>query len=94
MLVHNICIRMVSDNLSGWCLLLHLRENITDVVPWVPVQALLEPLLIKEVTDEANTATEDKQTIESSVLNYVLRFIFGEEVTETFEIEDIPLYDK
>ena len=81
---------MVSDNLSVWCLLLHLRENIADVIPWVPVQALFEPLLIEEVSNEANTATEDKQTIESSILNYVLRFIFGEEVTEIFKSENIP----
>ena len=65
-------------------LLLHLRENITDIIPWMPVQALFEPLLIEEVSNEADTATEDKESIESSVLNYVLRFIFGEEATEIF----------
>ena len=64
--------------------MLHLREDITDVVPWVSVQALLEPFLIEEVSNEANTSTKDKETIESSVLDDILSFIFGEEITKIF----------
>ena len=64
--------------------MLHLREDITDVVPRVSVQALFEPFLIEEVSNEANTSTKDKETIESSVLDDILSFIFGEEITKTF----------
>ena len=64
--------------------MLHLREDITDVVPRVSVQALLEPFLIEEVSNEANTSTKDKETIESSVLDDILSFIFGEEITKIF----------
>ena len=63
---------------------MHLRENITDVIPRVSVQALFEPFLIEEVSNEANTSTKDEETIESSVLDDILGFIFGEEITKIF----------
>ena len=62
--------------------MLHLREDITDVVPRVPVQALFEPFLIEEVSNEANTSTKNKETIESSVLDDIFSFIFGKESTK------------
>lgn len=68
---------------------MHLRKNITDVIPWVSVQALFEPLLIEEVPNEANTATKDEETIESSVLDDILGFIFGEEITRIFDMMNI-----
>ena len=47
------------------------------------VQALLQSLLVQEVSDESHTTTQDKQTIQSSVLDDIFSFIFGKESTKT-----------
>ena len=45
-------------------LLVHLWQDIADVIPRVPVQPLLEPLLIEEVADEPDAASEHKHPIQ------------------------------
>ena len=47
------------------------RHHVRNVVPWMSVQSLLEPLLVKVVTNEAHAAAEHKQCIEGAYL-YVL----------------------
>ena len=64
------------------CLLVHLWQDIADVVPRVPVQALLEPLLIEEVADEADAASEHKHPIQRASLDVRLCLVLREEPTE------------
>jgi len=45
----------------------------------VTVQALFQPLLVKEMADEADAATKHKETIQRPGFNYVLCFVFGKE---------------
>lgn len=41
----------------------HVACDIGDVVPWVTVERLLEAILIKEVPNETNRSSKDKETI-------------------------------
>ena len=58
---------------------MHLRQDVADVVPGVTVQALLQSLLVQEMTNETDRATQNEETVEGSVLDYVLWFILREE---------------
>ena len=51
---------------------MHLRQDVADVVPGVTVQALLQSLLVQEMTNETDRATQNEETVEGSVLDYVL----------------------
>ena len=45
-------------------LLVHLWEDVADVVPGVAVQALLQPFLVKEVTDKPDRPSKNKQPVQ------------------------------
>ena len=62
--LHNISQKLLTFELSSvhW-LSLSLRKHEADVVPGVAVQALLQPLLVQEVADEADAAAEDEETV-------------------------------
>ena len=49
------------------------------------VQALLQSLLVQEMSDKSDTATQHKQSVQSSVLDNVFSLIFGEESTKIFK---------
>ena len=68
------------------CLLVHLWQDIADVVPGVPVQALLEPLLIEEVADEADAASKHKHPIQRASLDVGLCLVLREEPAENNHI--------
>ena len=53
-------------------LLVHLRQDVADVVPGVAVQTLLQSLLIQEMANEPDRAAQNEETVEGSVLDYVL----------------------
>ena len=55
-----------------------------DVVGWVTVQRRTQPLLVKVVSDEADTASENEQTIERTDLD-VLVCLFRRECTRIAE---------
>lgn len=50
------------------------RHNIRNVIPWVPVETLLQPLLIQMMTNEANRATQNKKTINCSNVDVLVCF--------------------
>ena len=58
---------------------MHLRQDVADVVPGVAVQTLLQSLLIQEMANEPDRAAQNEETVEGSVLDYVLWFILREE---------------
>ena len=43
------------------------------------IESLLQPLLIQEVSNESDAATEDEESIQCSILDNVLSLIFCEE---------------
>ena len=51
---------------------MHLRQDVADVVPGVAVQTLLQSLLIQEMANEPDRAAQNEETVEGSVLDYVL----------------------
>lgn len=60
------------------CVLELFGHNIRDVVPRMSVQALLESLLIQEMSDEAHRSAENKYTVQSADLHELVRFFHGE----------------
>ena len=52
--------------MHGKHLLVDLGEHVADVVPGVAVQALLQPLLVEEVTDEAHAAAQDEESVKGT----------------------------
>ena len=61
-LLRNIDVRNVAKDYykttrSFQLLLVHLWQDVADVVPWVSVQALLQPLLVEEVADKSDAAS-------------------------------------
>ena len=62
-------------------LLVHLWEDVADVVPGVAVQALLQPLLVEEVSDEADAPPQHEHPVQGARLDVGLRLILGEEPT-------------
>ena len=68
--------------MHGKHLLVDLGEHVADVVPGVAVQALLQPLLVEEVADEADAAAQDEESIKGAGIDDILSFVFGEEATE------------
>ena len=46
------------------------------------VQALLQPLLVQEVADEANAAAENEKTVQRAAADDILRLVFGKEAAE------------
>ena len=45
-------------------LLVHLWQDVADVVPRVPIKSLLESFLVEEVADEADASTKHKHPIQ------------------------------
>lgn len=68
-------------------LLVDLGEDVADVVPGVPVQTLLQPLLVQVVTNETNASSEDKHPVERSGLDVRLGLVFGEAATVSKKID-------
>lgn len=62
-------------------LLVHLGQHVADVVPGVAVQALLQPLLVEEVADEADAPTQHEHPVQGARLDVRLRLVLGEEPT-------------
>ena len=61
--------------MHGKHLLVDLGEHVADVVPGVAVQALLQPLLVKEVTDEAHAARKCNTVIYSCLCGSLLALV-------------------
>lgn len=70
-------------------LLLHLTQHPwlrdishvdEDIISWMTVERCAEPLLIQMVTDEANAAPEDEQTVQGTDLLKVKNIIRHEPI--------------
>jgi len=70
--------------LAGCVTLGHLGEEVGDVVPGVAVETSAQSLLVKEVGNQTNGATEDEQTVEHAHLKVVLSLL-GREGTAVAE---------
>ena len=79
-----------TDTISTF-LLVHLRQDIADVVPRVPIQALLESLLVEEVADETDAASKHKHSIQRASLDVGLCLILGEEPAENNHVKVMVL---
>ena len=53
-----------------------LGQQVGDVVPWMPVEASAQPLLVEEVGNQTDAAAEHEQTVEHTHLEIIFGF-FG-----------------
>jgi len=65
--------------------------QVGDVVPGMAVEALLKALLVQEMSNEADRAPKDKETIESTHLNVIISFLTSE---STRMSKQINKYDR
>jgi len=54
-----------------------LGVHVGDVIPRVTVQALLQPLLVNPVPNEASSASQHKEGVEAAHLDVLLRLFAG-----------------
>merc|ERR1719352_102001 len=55
--------------------------DVRDVVPWMPVQRLLQAPLIQIMPDEAHAACQHEETIQASMLNKLINLCILEGTT-------------
>ena len=77
--VRNVAKDYYKTTRSFQFLLVHLWQDVADVVPWVSVQALLQPLLVEEVADETDAASQYKHSVQGAGLDVSLRLVLREE---------------
>ena len=70
--VRNVAKDYYKTTRSFQLLLVHLWQDVADVIPGVAVQSLLQSLLVKEVSDETDRTTQDEKAVECPVLDYIL----------------------
>jgi len=56
-------------------------HDVSDIVPWVSVQALLQTLLVQEVTNEAHAASQHEQSVQTSNVHVLSGFLNSEAAT-------------
>lgn len=54
------------------------RADLRDVVPRVAVEGLLEALLVEEVADEADGASEHEEAVEAAVVDQLVGLLLRE----------------
>jgi hypothetical protein len=67
---------------------LQRRQEVGDVVPWMPVETSTQPLLVEEVGNETDTSAEDEETVKNTHLEVVLSFLAGERTAVTDEVNE------
>ena len=77
-----------NTTLSTWCTtLLQGRQEVGDVVPRMPVETSPQPLLVEEMGNQTDRATEHEQTVEDTHLQVVLSLLGGESTTVTDKVD-------
>lgn len=60
---------------------LNLIIEITDVIPWMSVKPLFQSSLIQKVPNKTNGTSKNKQTVQATVPNHIVRFFVTESPT-------------
>lgn len=64
------------------------REEVSDVVPGMPVEASSQPLLVEEVSNQTNAAAEHEETVEDTHLQVVLSLLSGEGTAVAHQVNE------
>ena len=64
--------------------------DVSDVVPRMAIQRLLQPQLVKVVPDEANRPTQNEETVESAESHQILTLFLGECTTGANHVHERP----
>lgn len=79
----------LDTTLSTWCAtLLQGGQKVGDIVPGMPVETSPQPLLVKEMGNQTDGATEHEETVENTHLQVVLSLLVGESTTVTDKINE------
>lgn len=65
-----------------------LREQVSDIIPRMSVQTSTQSLLIEEVGNQTDRATQNKETVENTHLEVVLSLLIAERAGVAEEIDE------
>lgn len=68
--------------------LTHLRKEVGDIIPRMPVQPSPETLLIQEMRNQTNTPTEYEQSVEDAHFEVVFGFLGGEGAAVAEQVDE------
>ena len=63
-------------------------QEVGDVVPGMPVQTSTQPLLVKEMGNETDGATEDEKTVEDTHAEVVLSLLWREGAAVAQQVDE------
>jgi len=67
---------------------LQRRQEVSDVVPGMPVETSTQPLLVKEMGNQTDTSAKDEETVEDTHLQVVLSLLLGEGTTVAYKVDE------
>lgn len=65
-----------------------LREQVSDVVPRMPVQTRTQPLLVQEMRNQTDRPSQHEQTVEHTHLQVVFRLFSRESAAVPHEVDE------
>lgn len=63
------------NNFDALLVVVLLWHDVTDVVPWVSVESLLQALLVHVMSDESNAAAQHEQRVDGTDVDVFLSFL-------------------
>lgn len=68
--------------------LLQSRKQIRNIIPRMTIQTRAQPLLIKEVRNQTNTATQDKQAVQNAHAQIILGLLGAKRAAVAHEVDE------
>lgn len=63
-------------------------QYIGNVIPWMSVETLSKPLLVKVVANKANGSSENEQAVQCAHFNVFICLLWGKHPTRAEKIHD------
>lgn len=78
----------LNTSLGSRCTALQRGEEVGDVIPRMPVETSPQPLLVEEVSNQTDRATEHEETVEHTHAEVVLSLLRGESTAVADEVHE------
>lgn len=72
---------------SAWFHLSLVGVDVANIVPRVPVQTLMQPLLVEVMSNQSRSASEHENRVECAVEDVFVGFFTGERPTRAHEVD-------
>jgi hypothetical protein len=61
--------------IRGGGIVINIRRQVTNVIPWMAIQSLLQAFLIQVMPNKADRAAQDKEPVQTPILNQLIHFL-------------------